>query len=67
MSRVPFPVICAVKAHEPFAVAYVFSHFAGYIAALTYSDDELRYQATLSLYNAVSHFRFHDPPDDFSI
>ncbi len=78
MKRVPFPVIQVAKEFDPEAIEFVFRHFEGFIASLsrvdctdeygnTYSqvDDDLRYQAEIALFNAISGFQFREPPDEF--
>lgn len=78
MKRVPFPIIQAAKEFDPEAVEFVFRHFEGLIASLSkivctdeygnvyyQVDDDLRYQAEIALFSAISGFRYREPPDDF--
>ncbi len=79
MKRVPFSVIQAAKEFDTEAVEFVFRHFEGLIASQCLSDytdeygnkrsfvdDDLRYQAEIALFNAISGFQFREPPDDFT-
>lgn len=78
MKRVPFSVIQAAKAFDPEAIESVFQHFDSFIAkqslirctdeyGITHScvDDDLRYQAEITIFKAVAGFHFSEPPDDF--
>lgn len=78
MKRVPFPMIQAAKEFEPEAVAFVLRHFERFIASRclsgcpdeygnvrSYVDDDLRYQAVIAVFKAISGFHFREPSDDF--
>lgn len=78
MRRVPFSVIAAAKKFDQEAVGMIFRHFEGYIASRCLSnctdengnarsvvDDDIYYQAEMSLFRAIEHFQFRNPPDDF--
>ena len=77
MERVPFQIIKAAKEYDSEAVEFVFRHFAGYIESkctVTYTDEQghicsvinedLRYQAELSLLSAIKNFSLREPKGD---
>lgn len=79
MKRVSFPMIQAAQGGDTEALNYIFKHFEGYIASrsLIYSEDaegkkrsyvsdDLRYLATVALFNAIFKFRFREPPESFA-
>lgn len=78
MKRVPFSIIQASKEFDPEAVEFILRHFEGYIArqsSTNYIDkcgnihsrinDDLRYQAEITIFKAIASFHFREPPDDF--
>lgn len=78
MRRVSFSVITAAKTFDPEAVGAVFRHFERCIASRclidctdelgntrSIVDDDLHYQAQITLFRAIDRFQFREPPDSF--
>jgi len=78
MRQVPFSIIQASKKFDPEAVKFILRHFEGYITSRSstkyidkcgniYSrmDDDLHYQAEITIFKAIASFHFREPPDDF--
>ena len=80
MRRLPFSIIRAAHECDPEAVSKVFQYFEGFIAGQclytyeddlggihTYVDEDLQYDAGLSLYAAIFKFEFREPPESFTL
>lgn len=78
MRRVPSSIILAAQNYDPEAIDFVFRHFEGYIISKCvntytdqyggvhyFADDDLHYQAEHALFDAITGFKFRDPPEDF--
>lgn len=78
MKQVPFSIIQSSKKFDPEAVEFILRHFEGYIASRSstyyidkcgnihsYMDDDLRYQAEITIFKAIASFHFREPPNDF--
>ena len=79
MRKIPFGVIYAAKQNNNEAISYIMEYFEGYIAKrcmvsfeddgggfYTFVDDDLRYQAEISLFASIFAFSFKEPPPDFA-
>lgn len=80
MKWLPFPVIQAAKEFDPEAVELVLQHFEGYIVSHSsvghidtygnrhfYVDDDLYYQAVITIFKAIANFHFYEPPDNLML
>ena len=78
MRQVPFSIIQSSKKFDPEAVKFILRHFEGYIARQSSTnyidkcgnihscmDNDLHYQAEITIFKAIASFRFREPPDDF--
>lgn len=79
MKKVPLSIIQAAQGGDTEALNYIFKHFEGYIVShslaryegpdgekRSYVSDDLRYQATVALSNAIFKFQLREPPEDFA-